>query len=132
MYQQFYGLRDLPFELTPNPKFLFLTPRHREALSNLHYGVSSAKPLTVLLGEAGTGKTTLLHAALESETCSHVRWICLNNPILSREDFVKTLAGRFGLGARAAESKTVFLDALEHLLRERRLCGEMTVLVVDE
>ncbi len=56
-----------PFELTPNPKYLFLTPRHREALSNLQYGLSSAKAVTVLIGEAGTGKTTLLRAALESD-----------------------------------------------------------------
>ena len=89
MYQRFYGLRELPFELTPNPKFLFLTPRHREALSNLQYGVCSAKSLTVLIGEAGTGKTTLLRAALESEQCRHVRWVYLNNPVLTREDFVQ-------------------------------------------
>ena len=132
MYQRFYGLRELPFELTPNPKFLFLTPRHREALSNLHYGVSSAKPLTVLVGEAGTGKTTLLRTALESEQCRHVRWVYLNNPVLTREDFVKTLATRFELGAEAMESKAAFLDGLERILHERRSRGEVTALVVDE
>ena len=67
MYLRFFGLRELPFELTPNPKFLFLTPQHREALSNLQYGLFSAKSMTVLIGEAGTGKTTLIRAALESE-----------------------------------------------------------------
>jgi len=132
MYQRFYGLRELPFELTPNPKFLFLTPRHREALSNLHYGVCSAKPLTVMVGEAGTGKTTLLRAVLESEPCRHVRWVCLNNPVLTREDFVKTLAARFELSAQAAESKATFLEDLERVLRERRSRGEVTALVVDE
>lgn len=132
MYQQFYGLRELPFELTPNPKFLFLTPRHREALSNLQYGVCSAKSLTVMVGEAGTGKTTLLRTVLESEECRHVRWVCLNNPVLTREDFVKTLAARFDLGAQAAESKAAFLDGLERVLHERRSRGEVTVLVVDE
>jgi general secretion pathway protein A len=132
MYQRFYGLRELPFELTPNPKFLYLTPRYREALSNLHYGLSSAKSITVLLGEAGTGKTTLLRAAFESEQCRRVRWICLNNPILTREDFVKTLAARFELGAEAADSKATFLDELERVLRERRSRGEITALVVDE
>jgi general secretion pathway protein A len=132
MYQRFYGLRELPFELTPNPKFLFLTPRHREALSNLQYGVCSAKPLTVMVGEAGTGKTTLLRAVLESEQCRHVRWVCLNNPVLTREDFVKTLAVRFELSAQAAGSKAAFLEELERVLRERRSRGEITVLVVDE
>jgi len=55
MYQSFYGLRELPFELTPNPKFLFLTPKHREALSTLIYGLSTGKGVTALIGEAGTG-----------------------------------------------------------------------------
>jgi general secretion pathway protein A len=132
MYQRFYGLRELPFELTTNPRFLFLTPRQREALSNLQYGVCSAKPLTVMLGEAGTGKTTLLRAVLESEQCRHVRWVCLNNPVLTPEDFVKTLAARFELSAEAAASKATFLEELERVLRERRSRGEVTVLVVDE
>jgi type II secretory pathway predicted ATPase ExeA len=132
MYQQFYGLRELPFELTPNPKFLYLTPRHREALSNLHYTLSAGKSITVLLGEAGTGKTTLLRAALESEHGQRVRWFYLNNPVLTREDFIRTLAVRFQLGPGAADSKAVFLDALERSLIERRAQGQTTVLVVDE
>ena len=78
MYQGFYGLRDLPFELTPNPKYLFLTPRHREALSNLEYGLSSAKAITVLVGEAGTGKTTLIRAAIESDRCRRVDGVHLH------------------------------------------------------
>jgi general secretion pathway protein A len=132
MYQHFYGLRELPFELTPNPLFLFLPARHREALSNLRYGVCSAKSLTLLIGEAGTGKTTLLRTILESEECSHVRWVYLNNPIVSREDFVRMLAARFEIRGAAAESKGAFLDALEQILRERQSRGEQTVLVVDE
>ena len=99
MYQDFYGLRELPFELTPNPKYLFLPPQHREALSTLEYGLSSAKPITVLIGEAGTGKTTLIHAALESERCRGVRCVYVNNPLLTRQEFVETLSLRFGLSA---------------------------------
>jgi general secretion pathway protein A len=133
MYQPYYGLREAPFELTPNPKFLFLTPRHGEALSNLRYGLGAAKSLTVLVGEAGTGKTTLIRAALESEECRRIRCVYLNNPALTREDFVRTLAIRFGLSDRAGESKALFLDELEHVLRERRTQGgEVTALVVDE
>ena len=67
MYTAFYGLRELPFDLSPNPKYLLMTPRHREALANLQYGISSRKSITLLLGEAGTGKTTLVRAALESD-----------------------------------------------------------------
>ena len=89
MYQRYYGLRELPFELTPNPTYLHLTPKHREALSNLEYGLFSGKSLTVLIGEAGTGKTTLLRAALESERCQHVRCVYLNNPALTRSEFVR-------------------------------------------
>jgi type II secretory pathway predicted ATPase ExeA len=132
MYQRFYGLRELPFELTSDSKYLFLTPRQREALSTLEYGLFAAKSLTVLIGEAGTGKTTLLRAALESDRCRNVRCVYLNNPALTRDEFVNTLAARFDLGAPAAESKAVLLDGLERLLRERRSRGEITALVVDE
>src|SRR5688572_28351361 len=116
MYQRYYGLRELPFELTPNPKFLFLSPRHTEALSNLQYGLFSAKPLTVLIGETGTGKTTLLRAALESDRCRNVRCVYLNNPALTRNEFVETLARRFDLSPRASESKAVLLAELEGVL----------------
>jgi general secretion pathway protein A len=132
MYQRFYGLRELPFELTPNPTFLFLSARHREALSNLEYGLSTAKPVTVLIGEAGTGKTTLLRAALESERCRKVRCVYLNNPALTRDEFVETLARRFDLGPAAEHSKAVLLAELERVLRDRRNAGEITALVVDE
>lgn len=132
MYLAHYGLRELPFELTPDPKFLFATPRHGEAFSNLEYGLSSAKSLTVLLGEAGTGKTTLLRAAFESERCRNVRCVFVNNPSLTRDEFVNTLATRFELNPEAARSKAIFLDCLERLLRARRANGEITALVVDE
>jgi general secretion pathway protein A len=132
MYQRYYGLRELPFELTPNPKYLYLAPKHREALSNLAYGLSSAKPVTLLIGEAGTGKTTLLRAALESERCASVRCVYLNNPALTREEFIRMLANRFGLAGEAASSKAVLLDELERILRERRERAEITALVVDE
>jgi type II secretory pathway predicted ATPase ExeA len=132
MYEEFYGLSELPFELTANPKYLFLAGRQREALSILQYGLFSAKSITVLIGDAGTGKTTLLQAALESERCRHVRPIYLNNPALDKSDFVRLLAGRFDLGADAAESKALFLERLEMFLRERRAGGETIALVVDE
>jgi general secretion pathway protein A len=132
MYQRFYGLRELPFELTPNPKYLYLPPKHREALSNLEYGLSAAKSLTVLVGEAGTGKTTLLRAALESERCAAVRCVYLNNPALTRAEFVSMLAAKFSLSATAAESKTALLEELELVLRQGRDRGEINALVVDE
>jgi len=132
MYETFYGLSELPFELTANPKYLFLTPSQSEALSVLQYGLFSAKSITVLIGEAGTGKTTLLRAALESERCRHVRCIYLNNPALATQDFIKVLALKFGLGDECALSKSVLLEQLERYLKERRARGEITALVVDE
>jgi len=132
MYLRFYGLRELPFELTSNPKYLFFSAPHREALSNLEYGLSSAKALTVLIGEAGTGKTTLLRAALQSERCRNVRCLYVNNPALSRGEFIEMLANRFEFGPEAARSKTALLDQLDRTLRERRSRGEITALVIDE
>jgi general secretion pathway protein A len=132
MYERFWGLRELPFQLSPNPKYLFLTPQHREALRNLQYGLSSAKGITVLIGEAGTGKTTLLHAAIESEPCANVTCVYLNNPALTRQEFVEVLSSRFGLSARAGESKAVLLEELDRVLRARRAQGCITALVIDE
>jgi general secretion pathway protein A len=132
MYQEFYGLRELPFELTANPKYLYLTEQHREALSNLQYGLSAAKAVTVLTGEAGTGKTTLLKAALVSDRCRHVRCVYLSNPALTRGEFVETLARSLCLSADAAQSKAMLLEELERALREARSRGEVTALVIDE
>jgi general secretion pathway protein A len=132
MYRDFYGLSELPFELTANPRYLFLTVRQREALSNLQYGLMSVKSLTLLVGDAGTGKTTLIQAALASDRCRDVRCVYLNNPMLSQEDFVSLLARKFELGPEAASSKAVLLERLEARLRQRRDAGETTALVVDE
>ena len=132
MYQRFFGLHERPFELTSNPKYLFFSAQHREALANLEYGLSSAKAITVVVGEAGTGKTTLPRAALESERCRRVKAIVLDNPTLTREEFVEILAARFQLGPAAAASKAVLLDALEAELRARRAREEITALIVDE
>jgi general secretion pathway protein A len=132
MYQAFYGLRELPFELTANPKYLYLTPPHREALSNLQYGLSAAKAVTALIGEAGTGKTTLLKAALASDRCRHVRCVSVNNPALTRGEFIEVIARSLGLSAEAARSKAVMLEELESALRDGRSRGVITALVVDE
>jgi general secretion pathway protein A len=132
MYERFFGLSEPPFELTPDPKYLFLTLRHQEALSNLQYGLASAKAITVLIGEAGTGKTTLLHAAAQSDRCRNVTCVYLNNSTLTRAEFVEALSHRFHLGPAAAESKAALLEALERVLRERRDRGQITALVIDE
>ncbi len=131
MYETFYGLRERPFSLTPDPRFLYLTAAHREALGNLTYGVSSRSAITLLIGEAGTGKTTLVRAALSQarENTSH---IVVSNPTMTRVDFVRFLAARFELSDEAAESKGVLLVELERVLSERDERGETTALLIDE
>ena len=131
MYEQFFGFRELPFELTPDPRFLVLTEGHEEALANLEYGVSSRKGITLLLGEAGSGKTTVIRAAI-SRQADRVRCVHLHNPTLTRAEFVETLAAQFSLSTRASKSKAVMLAELESRLLQERQRGESTVLVVDE
>jgi general secretion pathway protein A len=131
MYEQFFGFRERPFDLAPDPRFLVLTESHAEVLSTLEYGIASRKGITLLTGEAGSGKTTLLRAAIAKQP-ARVHCIHLHNPTLSRREFVEMLAVRFGLSQKAAYSKTNLLVELEELLRQRRRVSETTVLVVDE
>src|SRR5436190_17192456 len=119
MYQAYYGLSEAPFELTANTKYLFFTAQHREALSNLEYGLSCAKPITVLIGEAGTGKSTLLRAALESDRCRRVTCVYLDNPTLTRDEFVETLAARFDLGGSADGPNATLLVGVQSVVSYR-------------
>src|SRR5207248_1466899 len=132
MYERYYGLRERPFELTPNPRYLLLTEKHKEALSILKYGISERKGVTMVLGSAGTGKTTLIRAALNSFADAQPRFACLNNPTLTRDELVETLARAFELGDEAAHSKAALLEKLQALLEERRAAGVVTALIVDE
>jgi general secretion pathway protein A len=132
MYEQFFGLRERPFELTANPRYLFLTVKHREALSTLIYGLSARKGLTVITGEAGTGKTTLLGAALLQWHAAGHLVVALRNPTMTRHEFQEFLAREFGLGLEAARSKTTLLHEIEILLRQRHADGLLTALVLDE
>lgn len=132
MYRDFFGLSERPFDLTTNPRFLFLSSGHREALSVLHYGLAGDKGITVLIGDAGTGKTTLTRAALAHYQGSEVLGLYLNNPALTRQEFFEFIAHGVGLGPRATQSKTIFLRELEQLLTERRRTGKLTALIVDE
>ena len=84
MYARFFGLNESPFELTSNLRYLFLTPKHRAVLSTLQYGISSRKGTTLLVGEAGTGKTTLIRAALAAQRDESASCIYLSNPTLNR------------------------------------------------
>ena len=126
MYEAFFDLRERPFDLTPNPRFLLLTERHREALSNLEYGVSARKGLTLLLGEAGTGKTTLVRTALQGWSKAGHLIAYVNNPTLTRDEFVESLAGSFGIRSETGGSKTRFVAALTDLAMRRHQDGLLT------
>jgi general secretion pathway protein A len=132
MYQRFFGLRELPFELTPNPHYLFLTARHRGVLCNIQYGVTAHRGITLLTGEAGTGKTTLVHTALGLLRQDDVLCVYLNNPTLTRSEFVEFLAHGFALGHEAHQSKAMLLRELERVLLGRRAQGLVSALLVDE
>jgi general secretion pathway protein A len=132
MYEAFYGLRERPFDLTPNPRFLFVTPRQREALANLRFGLTTARGLTLLLGEAGAGKTTLVQAMLAELEATPHQVVLLNNPTLTRDEFYEHLATELGLSDGARESKTRFLFELRRELVERVQSNRMTSIIVDE
>ena len=131
MYESFYGFAERPFDLTPNPRYLVPTPAHREALSNLEYAISSRKGMALLVGPAGTGKTTVIRAALDRQTAG-VQCVQLCNPSLTRSEFVEMLAAQFDLSQRARQSKAAFLVEFEALLRARQAARIVTVLIVDE
>lgn len=132
MYEAFFDLSVRPFDLTPNPRFLFMTPGHREALSTIQYGIAGRKGLTLLTGPAGTGKTTLVHAALQGQPGVEAAAIYLSNPTLTRDEFFQFLALEMGLPDAEHKSKTLILRELHAALLERHQAGRMTALVVDE
>lgn len=131
MYETFFGLTERPFDLTPNPRYLVLTEPHREVLSTLEYAMASRTGVTVIVGEAGSGKTTLIRTAMQKQS-GRMHCVHLHNPTLTRDEFVETLAERFGLSTQARQSKATLLSELEGLLRRRSDDNEATILIVDE
>jgi len=132
MYEDFYGLRERPFELVPNPRFLFLSQHHQEALTHLNYGLSGRPGITLVVGDAGTGKSTLIRAALESAHGVGSRIAVLANPTLTRAEFYEHLAGALGFSSDAANSKTAFLREMDEAIAESRNTGGIVAVIVDE
>lgn len=132
MYERFFGLNERPFDLAPNPRFLYLTARQWEALSNLRYGLTTPRGFTLLLGEAGTGKTTLVRTVLSELEPESVECVLLSNPTLNRAEFLEFLAEGFKLAAGAGSSKTRLLAELREHLEARHEAGRLTALVLDE
>src|ERR1700730_9045204 len=97
MYTEFFGLQKLPFNLTPDPAFLFLPPKHREALAGLAYAVLEKKGFVVLTGDAGTGKTTLLSSVLNRLPADRIQTSIILNPTLTPSEFLEIVLLDFGI-----------------------------------
>ncbi|MDQ3252569.1 MAG: AAA family ATPase [Acidobacteriota bacterium] len=131
MYTEFYGLKELPFALTPDPRFIYFTPSHTEAMANLHYGIESGKGLIVVTGEVGTGKTTVLRWMLQRlDRAVLVGYIF--NPRMSVPEFYQYVSSPKLLDVPEWENKSDLLLALGRTLESRHARGLRTVLIIDE
>ena len=129
MYAEFYGLKELPFALTPDPRFIYFTPSHTEVMANLHYGIESGKGLVVVTGEVGTGKTTILRWMMQRlDRTVLVAYIF--NPRFSVTEFYQHVASL--LDIQKWETKPELLVELGKALESRHSRGLRTVLIIDE
>ena len=129
MYAEFYGLEELPFALTPDPRFIYFTPSHTEVVANLHYGIESGKGLVVVTGEVGTGKTTILRWIMQHlDRMVLVAYIF--NPRLAVPEFYQHVAAL--LDIQKWETKSELLMELGRSLESRHSRGLRTVLIIDE
>jgi general secretion pathway protein A len=131
MYKSFYNLRRNPFEITPDPSFLFPTTRHNEALASLYYGVTAHRGFVVLTGEVGTGKTLILRSLLGLLQRRDVAFALIFNPTLSPLEFMRYIALDFGLPV-GGKAKDELIHVLNGFLLQRHQKGLTTILVVDE
>jgi general secretion pathway protein A len=131
MYKAFFGLNSTPFNLSPDPSFLYRSAQHEEALASLIYGVQSRKGFIVLTGEVGTGKTTMLECLRDHLTSHHTPFAFLFNSRLTPEQFFEMIAYDFDLPC-TRNSKTEVLFALNSMLIQRANQNQTTVLIVDE
>jgi type II secretory pathway predicted ATPase ExeA len=131
MYETFYGLQERPFDLAPNPRFLLLTGGHRRALLSLEFGIASRKGIVALIGEPGTGKTTVARALI-ARRGGTTRFVYLNQALASPADLRRCLAHSFGLGPEAETSNTELIAGLTRELTSFREQGGAVALIVDE
>ncbi|HEX3739923.1 MAG TPA: AAA family ATPase [Terriglobales bacterium] len=131
MYKEFFGLRANPFNVNPDPRYLFLTRHTEEALACLTYGIQSRKGFVLLTGEVGTGKTTLINKLLEWLRAQQVPTAFIFNSRMNVPQFLDYMMADFGLPSET-RSKSQILMRLYNWLLERYRAGETAVLIVDE
>lgn len=131
MYEKFYGLNSTPFGLSPDPRFLFPTPSHNEALAAISYGVAKRKGFVVLTGEVGTGKTLIVRYALDLFSSNNISCAFVCNTRLSAIDFILYILTDLKIPS-GKNSKAEMLTALNEYLLSRSREGITTALIVDE
>ena len=131
MYERFYGFRERPFSLTPDPSYLYPSRVHREALSHLRYGIEGHAGFTVITGEIGCGKTTLLQTVLRSidRKTSISR---LMNTMLDSRELLEAIMLDFGLDPGQGRSKPYLIRDLAQFLVDERKAGRLSLLIIDE
>lgn len=130
MYNEFYGFDHSPFNLTPDPRFLFFSDRHREAFNHLLFGVKERKGFIQLTGEVGAGKTTLCRAFLE-ELGPEYRTALILNPCLTMAQLVRTILVELGIEPRRND-RSIWLQDLNQYLLDQLAGGRDVVLIIDE
>lgn len=131
MYTRFYGLNEIPFSLSPDPKYIFKTDSYLEVMANLEYGIEHCKGIVAVTGEVGTGKTTTLRAAIRGFP-REIASVYMFNPFMTVSEFFEQFADGLVLGLPKTASKPELLGALGKLLAARHSKGLRTVLIVDE
>ena len=133
MYTSFFGLNEPPFSITPDPRYLFMSERHGEALAHLVYGVTESGGFIQLTGEVGTGKTTLVRTLLQNRLPENADVAVVLNPQLSDLEFLETICEELGIAdADASGSSKALIDSLNHHLLMAHADGRRVILVVDE
>jgi general secretion pathway protein A len=130
VYLDYYGLTDAPFDITPNPRFLFYSAKHREAYNHLMYGIRERKGFVQLTGEVGAGKTTLCRAMLEGLDERYATALILN-PVMSANELMKAIAFEFGLPVTGLD-RLETLAVINQFLLQQVERGKESVLIIDE
>lgn len=131
MYEEFYGLKEKPFNLTPDPRFFFLSENHRGAFEHLLYGIKEKEGFILITGEVGAGKTTLCRALLNKLESQGTDTALILNPMFSGQELLQCILGDFGIPGSGTAKKDL-LDGLNRFLLNQQAAGRSSVLIIDE